>query len=54
MDARLTICSRKSIVTKSKEAKEASEEGLGSKGAVVPMMMMMMMMIITKSASVGF
>jgi len=25
---------------------EASEEGLGSKGAVVPMMMMMMMMMI--------
>jgi len=41
---------RKNIVTKSKEAMaglsegqlaEASEEGLGSKGAVVPMMMMM-------------
>jgi hypothetical protein len=28
---------------------EASEEGLGSKGAVVPMMMMMMMMMIRTS-----
>jgi hypothetical protein len=27
---------------------EASEEGLGSKGAVEPMMMMMMMMIMMK------
>ena len=27
---------------------EASEEGLVSKGAVVPMMMMMMMMLLTK------
>ena len=29
---------------------EASEEGLGSKGAVVPMMMMMMMMKVTESS----
>jgi len=47
LDVRLTICSGKNIVTKSKEGmaglsegqlEEASEEGLGSKGAVVPMM----------------
>jgi len=47
-------CSGKNIVTKSKEAMaglsegqlaEASEEGLGSKGAVVPMMMMMMTIV---------
>jgi len=50
LDVRLTTCSGKNIVTKSKIAMaglsegqlaEASEEGLGSKGAVVPMMMMM-------------
>jgi len=49
LDVRLTACSRKNIVKKSKEAMarlsegqlaEASEEGLGSKGAVVPMIMM--------------
>jgi len=49
LDVRLTTSSGQNIVTKSKEAlarlsegqlAEASEEGLGSKGAVVPMMMM--------------
>jgi hypothetical protein len=35
LDVRLTTCSGKNIVTKSKK------EGLGSKRAVVPMMMMM-------------
>jgi len=47
LDVRLTTSSGKNIVTKSKEAMaglsqgqlaEASVEGLGSKGAVVPMM----------------
>jgi hypothetical protein len=33
---------------------EASEEDLGSKGAVVPMMMMMMMMKFLKSFSHNF
>jgi len=54
LDVRLTTCSGKNIGTKSKEAMaglsegqlaEASEEGLGSKGAVMPVMMMMMMMM---------
>jgi len=53
LDVRLTTCSGKNIVTKSKsvmtglsegQLAEASEEGLGSKGVVVPMMMMIMMM----------
>jgi len=48
LDVRLTTYSGKNIVRKSKEAMaglsegqlaEASEEGLDSKGAVVPMMM---------------
>jgi len=51
LDVRLTTCFGKNIVTKSREAMvglsegqltEASEEGLGSRGAVVPMMMIMM------------
>jgi len=49
LDVRLSTCSGKNIVTKPKEVMaglsegqlaEASEEGLGSKGAVVSMMMM--------------
>jgi len=54
LDVRLSTCSGKNIVTKSKEAlaglsegqlAEASEEGLGSKGAVASMMIMMMMIM---------
>jgi len=51
LDVRLTACCGKNIVMKSIEATAglsegqlagASEEDLGSKGAVVPIMMMMM------------
>jgi hypothetical protein len=51
LDPRLTaLLCRKSIVAKSKEVEtgchmtEFSEEGCGSKNAILPMMMMMMIM----------
>jgi len=52
LDVRLTTCSGKNIDTKSEKAMaglsegllaEASEKGLGSKGAVVPMMVIRIM-----------
>jgi len=59
LDVGLTTCCGKNIVTKSKESMvglsegqlaEVSEEGLGSKGAVVPMMMVIMMHLTTWSS----